>query len=150
MKVVLQTAVKGLGEMGDVTEVAPGFFTNFLAPRGKAVPADAPSLTWAQKVQSNRVARKEELLKNAAEFAKKLDGQTLTFKRKTTGDDGKLFGAVTEKDIAQQLLEQHKLDLEKKQVKLEKHLKEVGESKVEIQFSPGIVAKITVNVESEE
>ena len=145
MKVILKKRVKNLGEAGDLVEVSSGFFMNFLAPQSLAVKASSGNLKWAEKMRSDRVARREEIIKNAREFADKISQSKLVFEMKVA-EGGKLFGAVSEKDISEKLKNDLKISLDKKQIRLKKHLKEIGNFSVEIHLADEISTDLKIEI----
>lgn len=150
MNVVLKQDIKGLGYNGDVVKVAIGYARNFLIPQGLGVFATPAEVKKSEQVRSERIARHEEVVKNAKAIADKLEGTTLTFARKVSKGD-KLFGGVSESDIATALLEQAKTEIDKSQVHLsEGHLKTLGEHQVDVHLYEGKHVTITVQIEAEE
>jgi len=145
MKVVLTQRVVNLGEIGDVVAVSDGYFTNFLARKNLAKPADAANLKWAEARRANRVARREEILKNAEKYAAKIAKAKLTFEVKVS-ENGKLFGAIGEKDILEKLENDLKISLEKKQIRLKNHFKKIGEFSVEIHLAENISENLKIEI----
>jgi large subunit ribosomal protein L9 len=145
MKVILLKDVKGSGKAGDVIEAADGFANNFLIKRGLAKPADAQSLS-ENKAQKDAVKfhRQEELKANAA-LKKELDGKTVTLTVKT-GENGKFFGSVTNKEVAE-LFKQMGYTFDKKKINIPT-IKEVGTYPATVRISAEETAKITVIVKS--
>ena len=142
--------VKDLGEVGDIKEVADGFAINFLLPRSLAKKANKETLKWAENMQKERIAKKAEINKKAKEIADKLKKTTLSFVRKTTKKDGdKLFGAVVEKDIIEELKDKEKIELEKKQITM-KHFKETGQFEAELHLSEEVNVKIKIQITAEK
>lgn len=150
MKIVLVQSVKNLGEKGDIVELADGYAHNFILPKKIGKKATPDVLKWAEGIIAERVAQKEEIAAKAKEFVEKIKKTTLKFKRKTTKNGKKLFGAVSEKDIAEELEKTVKIHLEKKQIKMKHHIKEIGISEVEIHLSEDINTVVKVEVEAEE
>ncbi len=150
MNVVLQQDIKGLGFNGDVVNVAIGYARNFLIPRGIGVFATPAQVKKSEKIRSERVARHEEIIKNAKVVADKLEGIILTFARKVSKGD-KLFGGVSESDIATALVEQAKFEIDKSQIRLgDGHIKTIGEHKVDVHLYEGKHVTITVQVAAEK
>ncbi len=144
MKVVLLKDVKGSGKAGDVIEAKDGFAKNFLIKNGLAKFADASALN-ENKAQKNAQAfhRQEELKKNK-ELKNAINGKEVTLSVKC-GANGKFFGSVTNKEIAEKLFELG-FDIDKKKIILDSNIKTVGEYNVSIKISPEETAKIKLKV----
>lgn len=145
MEVILKEDVKNLGRAGDVVKVSEGHARNFLFPAKKAVPVTGGALKAVQE----QVKKKEEKVKAeysaAEEAAKKLSNIEVLIKKKAS-EDGKLFGSVSEGDVAAELEKiGHKVD--KSNVKMEKHIKEPGTYEVKVHFKGQAEAMIKVRVE---
>lgn len=144
MKVILKQDVKGHGKAGDLVSVSDGYARNFLFPRGLAIVADAQAM--------NEFRNKEESVKYHAAIEKQkaedaaalLKGQGLTMHAKA-GQNGKLFGSVTSKEVAEELNRRFSLQLDKRKIVMD-DIKAFGAYPVEIKLHPGVVAKITVTV----
>lgn len=144
MKVILKQDVKGHGKAGDLVSVSDGYARNFLFPRGLAIVADAQAM--------NEFRNKEESVKyhaavekqKAEDAAALLKGQGLTVHAKA-GQNGKLFGSVTSKEVAEELKRRFSLQLDKRKIVMD-DIKAFGAYPVEIKLHPGVVAKITVTV----
>lgn len=144
MKVILKQDVKGHGKAGDLVSVSDGYARNFLFPRNLAIVADAQAM--------NEFRNKEESVKyhaavekqKAEDAAALLKGQGLTVHAKA-GQNGKLFGSVTSKEVAEELNRRFSLQLDKRKIVMD-DIKAFGAYPVEIKLHPGVVAKITVTV----
>lgn len=145
MKVVLLQDVKDIGKKDQVVNVSDGYARNFLLPRKLAKEATASVMNEVKTKESAKAHHKQEEINAANELKAKLDGKEVTIKAKA-GKEGKLFGAVTSKDVAAALKAQHKLDIDKKKIVM-KDIKTFSRVDVEIKIYPEIQAKITVNVE---
>jgi large subunit ribosomal protein L9 len=144
MKVILQETLEGVGHLGDVVTVADGFARNYLLPRGKAVEADSRSIKafeHAKRVAAEK-AKKEKL--EIETYAKKLSAAALTFEVQA-GKEGKLFGSVTAKDIAEQLTAQG-FPVDRRKIQLPHPIKELGTVTVPIKLPREITATVTVQV----
>jgi large subunit ribosomal protein L9 len=144
MQVVLLERVEKLGQMGDVVKVKPGFARNFLLPRGKALRATKGNI---EKFESERVqleARNLERKSEAADVARKLDGQTFVILRQA-GETGLLYGSVNTRDIAAAVTEGG-FSASRNQVVLDHPIKAVGMHEVRIQLHPEVRSKVTLNV----
>ncbi len=145
MKVVLLQDVKDIGKKDQVVNVSDGYARNFLLPRKLAKEATTAAMNDVKAKESAKAHHKREEIKAANELKAKLDGKEVTIKAKA-GKEGKLFGAVTSKDVAAALKAQHKLDIDKKKIVM-KDIKTFSRVDAEIKIYPEIQAKITVIVE---
>lgn len=145
MKVLLLQDVKGSGKKGQIVEVNDGYATNFLIKKNLAKKADnAVMLENASKQASaerNKMLEREAAVKKA----ESLKGKNVVIKAKT-GENGKLFGAITSKEIAEALANQN-LNIDKKQILLDSPIKNLGTYSVEAKLYSGVTAKFTVVVE---
>jgi large subunit ribosomal protein L9 len=149
MEVILLKDVKRLGSAGELKRVADGFARNYLLPRGLAVMATE----GARKEVEARAAveqRREEAAKAAAQRrAEDLGHIELVFKARA-GETGRLYGSVTNADIAKQLAEKVGFEVDRRKVQLEEPIKEVGASTVDVKLHSDVTISVTVKVEAEE
>ncbi|HEX3028063.1 MAG TPA: 50S ribosomal protein L9 [Clostridia bacterium] len=148
MKVILKQDVKGLGKKESMHEVSDGYGRNFLLPRGLAVEANASNLNIMNTKKEAEKSRKDRELANAKELAQKLKNITVVIKTKA-GENGKLFGSITSKDISDKLKSDFKLDIDKKKIVMADSLKALGTTEVEIKLYPEVNAKMNVKIEHE-
>ena len=148
MRVILKREVAGLGRPGDVKDVADGYAQNFLLPRGLAIEATAGEMKVLSRARDAKRAKQDRAHADAEELAKRLSETTLVFKLKA-GDQGKTFGSVTNKDIAEALQREHKVDVDKTKVHLLEPLKSLGVHLVEIRLLSDVRANVTVAIEPE-
>ena len=148
MEVVLLKEVKRLGKRGDVKRVADGYARNYLIPRGLAVVATAAARS--RIAEEAAVVERQELDEKglAEEQAAKIEKAQLVFKAKA-GESGRLYGSITNGNIAEQLTEKFGIEIDRRKVALEEPIKEVGKTKVEIKLHPEVKVTITVTVEAE-
>ena len=146
MKVVLKTDVKGTGKKDEMVEVSDGYARNFLLPRGLAVAANAAAVNEVRTKESAKRHHAEVELADAQATAKKIGGMTVTVKAKA-GLGGRLFGAVTGKDIAEAVNKTAGVSIDKRKVVLDADIKNYGQYEVEIKVYPSVTAKVTVVVE---
>ncbi len=144
MKVVLLKDVKGTGKKGEIKEVADGYASNFLFKNGLAKRADNSALSENAIQKSAMAFHKQEEIKAAKELAKTLQGKTVTLKIKC-GENGKMFGSVTSKEIAEEL-EKINIKLDKKKIDLKEPIKLIGIYKVTAKVYPEISATFNVEV----
>ena len=146
MKVLLIKDVKSLGKAGDVKEVKDGYGKNFLIAKGFAKHATAEIIEEHKKEVAEKEAQEKAELVRLEELAKKLDKLEIIVKKKV-GDNGHLFGAVTKEEIAQALLEEHGIEIEKKHITDKAAIKAIGEHSVDLKLGHGIHAVLHVDVE---
>jgi large subunit ribosomal protein L9 len=147
MKVVFLEEVEGTARTGDVKNVADGFARNFLLPRKLAAPATDHYITIAQAKAGKEAKRQERLDDEARDrLLPIVDGKSLTIEVRV-GEQGKLFGSVTARDIAELLQEATRIELEHRQVDLREPIRELGAHEVAVKLTRNVLATITVNVE---
>ncbi len=148
MKVILLDNIKGVGRKDDIIEANDGYARNFLIPKGKAVEANNTNLSKLRAKQSSN-EHKLELEKQEAEKIKaKLSNLTLEIKVKA-GENGKIFGGVTSKEIADNLKSQHNIDIDKKKIVVKETIKTIGVQNIEIKLFPGIVGNLKIKIMGE-
>lgn len=145
MKVILKQDIKGVGKKDQVINAADGYARNFLFPKGLAVPADAGNMNSLQAKKDSNAFRKGEELKEAKDIAEKLKKLTVKIKVKA-GDNGKLFGGVTSKEIAEALKNDFNIEVDKKKVLLKDAIKVAGVTKVDIKLYEGVIASVNIMI----
>ena len=145
MKVILQQDVRGQGKKGQTIEVSDGYARNFLLPKKLAVAATADNMNAMRIKENARLAQIEREKEAAKEIAKKLEGIKVTIKAKA-GNGGKLFGAVTSKEIADALSAQHGITVEKNKIVQGDPIKNYGTYEVKCKLGYEISGKLTVYV----
>lgn len=148
MKVILQQDVKGLGKKEDLVSVSDGYARNFLLPRGLALEATNSNINVMKTKKEAEKTKKERDIAHARTLVQKLKDITVVIKTKA-GDNGKLFGSITSKDIADKLKSDFNLDIDKKKINLQEPLRNLGTSDIEVKVYPEISAKLTVKIEQE-
>ena len=148
MKVILKQDVKALGKKGDLVNASDGYARNFLFPKGLAVEANATAMNEFNSKETAKKFHKAEEVKAATADAQKLEGKTFQLKAKA-GANGKLFGAVTAKEIAEGIEKQLGTTLEKRKIVLKEDIKAFGSYEAEVRLYPGIAAKMYVMVTEE-
>ena len=144
MNVILQQDVKNLGKKGEIVEVSEGYGRNFLLPRKAAVLANAENINVA-KAQAGSKARKEAMATDEAKLmAAQLEKVSVTIPVKI-GENGKLFGSVTGKDVAD-ALKKEKIDIDRRKITIKGDVTGVGEYEAVIKVHPSITSTIKVNV----
>lgn len=143
MKVLLIKDVKGLGKTGEVKEVKDGYGKNFLVGKGFAKHA-TPDVLNKYKSEQKKLAEKEaQEIADAKELAEKLNSTKLTIKHKI-GANGHLIGSVTNKEISEALNTQYSIQIDKKNLSLEKKIKAEGDFNIDCKLGHGIHATLTV------
>ena len=148
MRVILRREVAGLGRPGDVKDVADGYAQNFLLPRGFAVEATAGEMKVLARARDAKRAKQDRAHADAEDLAKRLSDTTLMFRLKA-GGQGKTFGSVTSKDVADALKRELKVDIDRTKVHLPEPLKALGTHKVEVRLLTDVRANLTVAIEPE-
>ena len=144
MKVILLKDVKGSGKAGDIIEAKDGFAMNFLIKRGLAKTADAQAINENKNQKAAEAFHHAQMLKANRELKEKLDGIKVTIQMKS-GETGKFFGSVTNKEIADKLSEMG-IEVDKKKIVLQSNIKTAGVYPVTIKISAEETAKITVDI----
>lgn len=145
MKVLLLADVKGQGKKDQIVEVSDGYARNFLFPKKLAVPADAKVMSEAKSKEEAKQFRLKEEKAAAKALADKISALTVKITA-SSGADGRLYGSVTSKDIAEKLKEQHKIDVDKRKLVLNDNIKAYGTYEIEVKVYPEISAKLKVTV----
>ena len=146
MKVVLLKDVKGTGKKGDIVNVADGFGKNFLLKNGFAKAADSSAMNENTLQKQAKEFHAEEERKAAVSLAERLKGVTLTVPVKC-GENGKIFGAVTSKEISDRLKEQG-FEVDKKHIVVEKPIKTVGKESITLKLHQTVSIKLDVEIVS--
>lgn len=145
MKVVLNQDVKGLGKKLQVVEVSEGYARNFLLPKKLAVVADNKNLSEAQGKISSQKFKKQTELEKANEIKAVLEKGYIEFKHKV-GEGSKLYGSVTEKDIAEKIKEKFNIEVNKKKISISDPIKNLGAYTVNVKLYEGVIAKLKISV----
>ena len=143
MKVILLEDVKGTGKKGEIVNVSDGYASNFLFPKKLAEEANAGNMNKLNaRVQADK-NRKESEIEEAKKLSEKIKNIELTLEVKS-GENGKLFGSVTSKDIADGLKSKFGIEIDKKKIELQDTIKTLGNYTVEIKLYEGIVTKLVL------
>ena len=148
MKVILLADVKKVGKKDQTVEVSDGYANNFLFPRKLAVPLSKKSAEVLENQQEERKELAAKMKADAEALAKKLEGITLSFKVKT-GREGKLFGAVSLKQVAEELAKQG-IDIDKRKFIDKGPLDELGYHHISVELYKGVIGKVHVEIKGEE
>lgn len=145
MKVILLKDVKGTGKKGEVINASDGHARNFLFPRGIAVEATDSNMRKLTHQKASENKRIEEKLNDCKELAEKIEKITLKFQGKI-GENGKLFGSITSKDIGNRLEKDYGIKVDKRKIELSNPIKDLGTREVDIKVHPKVTAKLKVSV----
>lgn len=145
MKVILLADIKGVGKKDQVIDVSDGYVRNYLLPKKLAVEANAGNMSRLKAKQDSANHKREIEKEEAQKVAKKIEGILLKILVKT-GENGKIFGGVTAKEIAEQLEKQYQIKVDKKKIELKETIKVVGTIQVPIKLFDGVTAKLKVDV----
>ena len=145
MKVILQADVRGQGKKGQMVEVAEGYARNFLLPRKLAVPATADAINTMNLKEKARRAEEARLKAEAEETAERLKNSPVQLTARS-GGNGKLFGSITSKEIADALKEQHGLEISSKKLVLPEPIKSFGNYEVKAKLGFEISGTVYVAV----
>ena len=147
MKVILLTDVKGHGKKDQMVEVSDGFARNFLFPQKKAIPADAKAQNELKGKAESQKFKHDTERKSAEEKAEKLKSVTLHIKA-ASGADGRLYGAITAKELASELASKVGIEVDKRRIKLDSPIKAYGSYTIEVRLFEDVSGKFTVCVEA--
>ncbi len=148
MKVILKKTVKSLGKAGDIVEAANGYARNYLIPKGIAVEVNSGNMNDLKLMQDNAKKIAAENFADAEAMAEILNKSTVTIPMKF-GANGKAFGSVTGKEIAQAISDQLNLTVDRRKIRLDAALKEAGEHEVAIKLHQDVPATLKVNLVEE-
>ena len=148
MKVILNADVKGQGKKGEMVEVSEGYARNYLLPRNLAIKATADNLNTLKQKEQAKKAQVEREKAKAKENAARLAASVVKVRAKG-GDNGKLFGSVTSKEISEALKEQYGIELEKNRIVLEENIKSFGSYEVKCRLGHEISGTIHLVVTEE-
>lgn len=145
MKVLLLADVKGQGKKDQIVEVSDGYARNFLFPRKLAVIADAKAVSDAKSKEEAKQFRLKEEKAAAQALADKISQVTVNITA-SSGADGRLYGSVTSKEIAEKLAQQHNIEIDKRKIVLNDNIKAYGAYTLDVKVYPEISAKLKISV----
>ena len=145
MKVVLKQDVRNLGKKGELVETSDGYARNFLFPRNLAAEADNKAMNELKNAEISKQFKIDTQIKQATASKNKLEGQVFKMTAKA-GSNGRLFGSVTSKEIAQEIKKQYAISVDKRKVTLDTDIKAFGTYNATVKLYNGIVANIKVQV----
>ena len=146
MKVILKQDIKNVGKKDEIINATDGYARNFLFPKGLAVPADNTNLNELKLKQKSVANQKAKDLENSKKLAEELKTKTVTIKVKA-GENGKLFGGVTSKEISSALKDQLNVDIDKKKI-LTDIIKQEGIYTIDLKLLEGVTATVKVHVKA--
>jgi large subunit ribosomal protein L9 len=147
MEVILIQDVKALGKKGEIVKVSDGYARNFILPKKLGLEATKQNLYELKLQKDAELKKQKELLEEAKELGKKLEGITIKVKIKA-GEGGKTFGSISTKEIAAAVKEQFGLDFDKKKLLLADPIKNIGSYTVSVKLHPQVTAEMKVMVEA--
>lgn len=148
MKVILKENVKSIGKKDEIVNVSDGYARNFLFVKNLAVEANADNLTKLKSKKDSEQFRKNQDKEEAEKIADKIAKIKLQFKVKT-GENGKIFGGVSSKEIQEKLEKDYNIKVDKKKIELKETIKTLGITKVQIKLFEGVIASLKVEIVSE-
>lgn len=148
MKVILCADIKNVGKKDQIINASDGYARNYLFPKKLAVPADKENMSKLQAKQESKQYQRNLELEEAKKIANKINEITLKIKTKS-GENGKIFGSITSKEIAQNLEEQYKIVVDKKKINLKEPIKVLGATNVDLKLFEGVNAKLKVLIVSD-
>lgn len=148
MKVILIEDVKGKGKKGEVVKVNDGYARNFLFPKNLAIEANNKNLKHLNKQKKEEEQKKADELKEAKDLAAKLSEIKIVIPA-NCGENGKLFGSITSKELASKVAKEFNLKIDKKKIVLDEPIKNMGEYTIDVKVYPNVVGKLKVVVTEE-
>lgn len=148
MKVIFLQDVKGRGKKGEIKEVATGYAQNFLLKKNLAVEATPGNLKNLDNQKKKEAQQANEELEAAKALKTKVEALTVELKAKS-GENGRLFGSITSKQIAEALQKAHSIKIDRRKIQLDDAIRSLGVTKLEAKLHPKVTATITVDVKEE-
>lgn len=148
MKVILKADIKGVGKKDQIINASDGYARNFLFPKNLAVEANAENMSKLKAKQDSNAFKKSQEKEEAEKVADKLKKILVKIKVKS-GANGKIFGGVSSKEIAENLERQYQIKVDKKKIDLKDTIKTLGTFDVEIKLFEGVIGKVKIDVISE-
>lgn len=150
MKVILRKDLQSLGDIGDVIDVADGYARNFLLPKNIAEIATEGALKNRERNIERIKAKAEKLHQEALSKAEKISSLAAVEIEAKSGESGKLFGAITTKKLAELVLEKSGIEVDRKNILLEKPINQVGEYQMRVKLTTKVIANLSVVVKASE
>ena len=149
MKVILTQDVKAQGKKGQLIDVSDGYARNFLFPKKLAIEANAQAMNELKNRESSEKHKIEVETAQAKDLAKKLESIKLVIKT-SCADDGRLYGAITSKDLSEQLKKSNNIEIDKRKINLDKPIKSCGDYVIDVKLYTEIVGKLNVSIQKDE
>lgn len=149
MKVIFIKDVKGKGKKGEIKNVADGYAHNFLIKNGYAVEATPANLKKLEAQKKKAAQQAQQELEEAKQLQEKLANIQVEISA-NSGEGGRLFGSITSKQIAEQLLKQHNIKVDKRKIEMEDAIRSLGVTRVDIKLHPEVTATLAVHVVEEK
>ena len=146
MDIILIQDVKSLGKKGEIVKVSDGYARNFILPKKLGLEANAKNLNDLKLQKAAQAKLEKEQLEAAQELGKKIDGSAVTIRIKT-GENGRVFGSVSVKEIAEAMLEQLGFTIDKKKISLANPIRNEGTFTASVKLHPQVTSELTVKVE---
>lgn len=148
MKIILKEDVKNLGEVGSIVKVAEGYGRNYLIPRNLAIEASSKNIRLFEHEKKQILAKANQIRKSSEDLATRLSAMNLEIEAKA-GEEDKLFGSVTSKQIAEAIAKQG-TEIDRRSIILEEPIKRIGDYKVSVKLSQGVTASVSLCVRRAE
>ncbi|CAM3648968.1 50S ribosomal protein L9 [Marinicrinis lubricantis] len=148
MKVIFLQDVKGQGKKGESKNVSEGYANNFLFPKNLAVPASSGNIKQLEQQKQSEQKRKAQELEEAKKLAEKLESMTVLFQTKA-GEGGRLFGSITNKQIAEELAKSHQFKIDKRKIEMTEPIRTLGVTQVSVKLHPEVTATLKVQVKEQ-
>ena len=145
MKVILKADIKGVGKKDEVINASDGYARNFLFPKGLAVEANAENMSKLKAKQDSNAYKKSQEKEEAQRIAEKLSRILLKVPVKV-GENGKIFGGVSSKEISEVLKEEYKIEVDKKKIELKETIKTLGVRTITIKLYEGVIGNLKIDV----
>lgn len=145
MKVILKENIKSIGKKDEIINVSDGYARNYLFTKNLAVEATKENLSKLKGKKDSELFKKSNEIEVAKNVARKMEKIRLQFKIKT-GENGKVFGGISSKEIAEKLESEYEIKVDKKKIELKDSIKTLGITKVEIKLYEGVVGKVNVEL----
>ena len=148
MKVILKENVKSIGKKDEIKEVSDGYARNYLLAKNLAVEANAENLSKLKSKKESESYKRSQDKEEAEKIAEKLSKIKIEIKVKA-GENGKIFGGISSKEIAEKLEKDYKIKVDKKKIELKETIKTLGITKVQIKLAEGVIGEVKVETKGE-
>lgn len=148
MKVILKENVKSIGKKDEIKEVSDGYARNYLLAKNLAVEANAENLSKLKSKKESESYKRSQDKEEAEKIAEKLSKIKIEIKVKA-GENGKIFGGISSKEIAEKLEKDYKIKVDKKKIELKETIKTLGITKVQIKLAEGVIGEVKVEAKGE-